>query len=59
MKCGDVKATGTASVLIQKFPAGSCAVEATYLGARYRGTVTIDRARGVKCSVSDGQLLCQ
>jgi len=57
--CGDVSRTGTASVRITDFPAGTCLVEAVYLGQSYRHEVLIDRARGYTCTVAEGSLSCR
>ncbi len=57
--CGDVSRTGTASVRITDFPAGTCLVEAVYLGQSYRHEVLIDRARGYTCTVAKGSLTCR
>ncbi len=57
--CGDVSTNGTASVRITDFPAGTCQVEAVYLGQTYRQDVSIDRPRGYTCAVTDGALSCR
>lgn len=56
--CGDVAAQGTATLRITEFPAGTCVVEATYLGRRYRTRGTLDTERAIQCVVEQGALSC-
>ncbi len=52
--CGDVRRTGTASVRITDFPAGTCTVAAVYDGRSYQTQVTVSRQSTVNCSMNGG-----
>jgi outer membrane biosynthesis protein TonB len=56
--CGTVSATGTASVRIRNFPAGTCTVDVIYLGQSYSTTIRLDSPKGVQCAVSEGAMSC-
>jgi len=58
VQCGAVKASGTASVRITKFPSGNCRVRAQYLGKTYTSSVRIDKAAGYTCKVTKDALRC-
>ncbi|MCA9489746.1 MAG: hypothetical protein KC621_07470, partial [Myxococcales bacterium] len=58
LTCGDVSAQGTASVRITDFPAGSCRVQATWLGTEVATDLVIDSVRGFQCAVEGGVLRC-
>ncbi len=58
VRCGDRHASGTASVRLTDFPAGSCSIEADWLGTHYRSEIEVDRPRAVNCSVAGGALTC-
>ncbi|MCB9687261.1 MAG: serine/threonine protein kinase [Alphaproteobacteria bacterium] len=58
LTCGDVSAQGTASVRITNFPAGTCRVQATWLGTEVATDLVIDRVRGFQCVVEGGVLRC-
>ncbi|MFK7931840.1 MAG: protein kinase [Myxococcota bacterium] len=56
--CGDVTRSGTSSVRLRGFPAGSCTVSATYAGQRVSGSIDVQRRRAVRCEASGGALKC-
>ena len=56
--CGDVSQSGTASVRVRNFPAGSCRVDAIYGGKSMSTRVEVTRRQEVRCTVSSGSLKC-
>jgi serine/threonine protein kinase len=58
VRCGGVSAAGTASVRIVNFPAGSCRVEASWLGGQYVALVQVERVTSYTCRVDGGVLRC-
>ncbi len=55
VRCGDVRGSGEASVLLRNVPAGRCQV--TVDGKRAK--VQVDEPRGVDCSLERGVLRCR
>lgn len=58
VKCGGVRAVGTASVRIMSFPAGSCTVSALVQGVELQGHALIVAPRTVTCGPDAGALVC-
>lgn len=58
VSCGDVSISGTSSLRITDFPAGTCEIEAIWLGRSYRARIQLDRPQNVRCRVDAGALQC-